>query len=261
MGLIRSIWTVIVASSVLATLGTVCIVGAYVGLSRSFYDWTGKFFSHVMLWASGTPVTAIGLEHIDRDDPQVVACNHQSMWDVWTLAATVPRRTHFVAKKEIRKIPIFGRAAAAAGHVYIDRGNRAAAVQSLKLAGRRIRENNSTAVVFPEGTRSLTGDLQPFKKGPFIMAIEAGVPIVPTVVDGTFDILPKRGFVLRPQPITVWFGEPVDTTNFEHEDRDALIARVHARMAEMLAELRAPDGYRGPKRLRPEPAALEESNV
>ncbi len=93
------------------------------------------------------------------------------------------------------------------------------------------------------------------------MAIEAGVPMVPTVVDGTFDILPKRGFILKPQPITVWFGEPVDTTHFEHEDRDALIARVHAQMAEMLAELRAPDGYSGPQRLRPESMALEETNV
>lgn len=259
--MIRSIWTVIVASSVLVTVGTVCIVGAYLRLPRGFYDWSGKFFSRAMLWASGTPVRVRGLEHIDRDRPQVVACNHQSMWDVWAVASSIPRRTHFVAKKEIRKIPIFGRAASAGGHVYVDRGNRSAAVESLKVAGRRINENNSTAVVFPEGTRSLTGDLQSFKKGPFIMSIEAGVPIVPTVVDGTFDILPKRGFILRPQPITVWFGEPVDTTHFEHSDRDSLIAVVHARMADMLAALRAPDGYRGPQRLRPESVAREETHV
>jgi 1-acyl-sn-glycerol-3-phosphate acyltransferase len=130
-----------------------------------------------------------------------------------------------------------------------------AAVESLKLAARRIREANSTAVVFPEGTRSLTGDLQRFKKGPFIMAIEAGVPIVPTVVDGTFSILPKRGFRLRPQPITVYFGKPVDSSRFAHEDRDGLIARVHAQMAEMLAELRAPEGYTGPQRLAVERVA------
>jgi 1-acyl-sn-glycerol-3-phosphate acyltransferase len=258
---IRSIWTVIVASSVLMTVGTMCIVGAYVGFPRRFYDWSAKFFSRAMLWASGTPVRVRGLENIDRDSPQVVACNHQSMWDVWAVAASIPRRTHFVAKKEIRKIPIFGRAASAGGHVYVDRGNRAAAVESLKVAGHRIRENNSTAVVFPEGTRSLTGDLQNFKKGPFIMAIEAGVPIVPTVVDGTFDILPKRGFILKPQPITVWFGEPIDTSNFDHSDRDSLIAVTHARMADMLAELRAPDGYRGPQRLRPQPKAQEKTHV
>ncbi|HSG82522.1 MAG TPA: lysophospholipid acyltransferase family protein, partial [Gemmatimonadota bacterium] len=202
--------------------------------------------------ASGTPVTVIGAENVDLEEPQVIACNHQSMWDVWALAVSIPRRNHFVAKKEIRRIPIFGRASEAAGHVFVDRGNWAAAVQSLKIAGRRIREENSTAVVYPEGTRSLTGDLQIFKKGPFIMAIEAGVPIVPTVINGTFEILPKRGFKLSPQPITLKFGTPVDTTPYDHDDRDALIARVHAVMADMLAELRAPEGYSGPRRLTPE---------
>ena len=123
------------------------------------------------------------------------------------------------------------------------------------MAARRIVEEDSSAVVYPEGTRSLTGDLQKFKKGPFVMAIEAGVPMVPVVVDGTFEILPKRGFRLRPQPITVKFGQPVDTQRFSHENRDALIARVHAQMAEMLAQLRAPEGYTGPRRLEPQEVA------
>jgi 1-acyl-sn-glycerol-3-phosphate acyltransferase len=251
--MLRSIWTVTVAVSVLATLGVVCVIGAYLRFPRRFYSWSSRFYSKAMLWASGTPVTVIGIENIDRDNPQVVTCNHQSMWDIWALAASIPRRNHFVAKKEIRKIPIFGRASAAAGHVYVDRGNWAAAVESLKVAGRRIKEENSTAVTYPEGTRSRTGDLQKFKKGPFVMAIEAGVPVVPTVVEGTFEILPKRGFKLNPQPITLQFGTPIDTTAYTHNDRDALIARVHALMAEMLAELRTPDGYTGPQRLTPEP--------
>jgi len=252
---IRTIWAATVAAAILATVGTLCVVGAYLGLPRRFYDWAGRLFSRGLLWAGGTPVTVEGLEHIDRERPQVIACNHQSMYDVWALAAHIPVRYHFVAKQEIRRIPIFGRAASAAGHIYIDRDNRSAAVQSLKEAGRKITENASSAVVFPEGTRSRTGDLQPFKKGPFIMAIEAGVPIVPTVVSGTFDILPKRGIRLRPQPICIRFGRPVDTSAYRHRDRDALIARVHAEMARMLAEARAPAGYTGPRRLVPETAA------
>jgi 1-acyl-sn-glycerol-3-phosphate acyltransferase len=251
----RSIWTVVVIVAMLATLGLICIVGAYLGLSRRFYDWSGKFFSRVTLRVSGTPVTVIGAENIDLENPQVVACNHQSMWDVWALSANIPRLTHFVAKKEIRKIPIFGRASEAAGHVFVDRGNWTSAVQSLKVAGARIRQDNSTAVVYPEGTRSLTGDLQKFKKGPFIMAIAAGVPLVPAVIDGTFEILPKKGFRLKPQPITLKFGPPVETSIYTLDDKDALITRVHAIMAEMLAELRAPDGYAGPKPLTPEPVA------
>ncbi len=253
--MIRSLWVTIVALSILITLGSVAVVGAYLGLPRRYYLWTGRVFSRAMLWAGGTPVRVIGFEHIDQELPQVIASTHQSMYDVWALASRMPARYHFVAKKEIRSIPIFGRASEAAGHVFVDRGNRVAAVESLKLAGRRITEENSTAVVFPEGTRSLTGDLQRFKKGPFIMAIESGVPIVPTVVDGTFQILPKRGFRLRPQPITVWFGKPVDSRLYGHDDRDALIARVHAQMAEMMGELRAPEGYSGPRRLAAQPTA------
>jgi 1-acyl-sn-glycerol-3-phosphate acyltransferase len=251
----RSIWVVIVAASVLASAGVVCIVGAYVGLPRGYFQWAGRTLSRAMLWAGGTPVRVIGLENIDREKPQVIASNHQSMYDIWALAANIPVRNHFVAKKEIRRIPIFGQAAAASGHVFVDRGNWASAVQSLKEAGKKITENNSTAVVFPEGTRSLTGDLQKFKKGPFIMAIEAGVPIVPAAVHGTFHILPKRGFRLRPQPITIRFGAPIDSRRYTHDDRDALIARVHAQMAEMLAELRAPEGYSGPQRLTAEQVA------
>jgi 1-acyl-sn-glycerol-3-phosphate acyltransferase len=152
---IRSIWVSIVAVSVLATVGTVCIVGSYVGLPRGFYQWSGRLLSRAMLWAAGTPVSVIGLENIDRERPQVITCNHQSMYDIWALAALLPVRYHFVAKKEIRKIPIFGRASQAAGHVFVDRGHLVSAIESLKVAGRRIVEESSSAVVFPEGTRSV----------------------------------------------------------------------------------------------------------
>jgi 1-acyl-sn-glycerol-3-phosphate acyltransferase len=252
---IRSIWVVIVACTILGTIGVFGLMGAYVGVPRGYFLWAGRVFSRSMLWAGGTPVKVIGLENIDRENPQVVACNHQSMYDIWAVAANLPVRYHFVGKIEIRKIPVFGRASERAGHVFIDRGHRVSAVESLKVAGRRIVQDQSTAVVFPEGTRSLTGDLQKFKKGPFVMAIEAGVPIVPTVVAGTFTILPKRGFRLRPQPITVCYGKPVDARLYTHEDRDALIVRVHAQMADMLAELRAPEGYEGPQRLAAEQVA------
>jgi 1-acyl-sn-glycerol-3-phosphate acyltransferase len=101
-----------------------------------------------------------------------------------------------------------------------------------------MHEAQSSAVVFPEGTRSRTGELQPLKKGPFMMALEAGVPIVPTVLDGTFDILPKGGRRIRPREVTIWFGDPVDPTAYGYAKRDALIAEVHGRMKTMLDTLR-----------------------
>ena len=240
--MIRTVWTFLVAGAELLVLGTIAIVGAYLGLGRGYYDWAARTWCRSILWAAGVRVRARGLENLRRDRPQVIASNHQSMFDVFVLAATVPVRYHFVAKKELRRIPIFGRAAAAAGHVFLDRGDRAAAIESLREASRRMREANSSAIVFPEGTRSLTGELLPFKKGPFVLAIEAGVPVVPTAIWGTFDILPKRGTRIRPRPVTVWFGEPVDAAAYRYDDREALVAEVRARMCRMREALAAECG-------------------
>lgn len=240
--MLRSIWVYLAA-----TFMTVFVGLPMIFRPRRFGDWGPRLWAKVVLRAAKSPVTATGLENIRLDGPQIITANHQSMFDVFALAIVLPVRYHFVAKKELRSIPIFGVAVEAAGHIFIDRKNKAAAIESLKAAGRRIEDTGSTAITYPEGTRSRTGDLQPFKKGPFVMAIEAGVPIVPTVVDGVFEILPKKGFRIRPHPITIRFGEPIDTSGYTHADRDALIARVHAIMADMLGKLRAPQGYSGPE--------------
>lgn len=257
--MIRTLWVTFAAVFATLTFGSLAIMYGYVGFPKGVRNWGMRRWTRMVLKAAASSVTVHGLENIDESGPQIITANHQSMFDVFALAACLPVRYHFVAKRELSRIPVFGRAAAGAGNIYIDRGDRASAIESLKRAGRRIREENSTAITYPEGTRSLTGDLQKFKKGPFVMAIEAGVPIVPTVVDGVFDILPKRGLRVRPHPITVRFGEPIDTRVYRREareDRDALMLRVHAVMAEMLAELRAPEGYSGPRRLSVRPAPV-----
>ena len=259
--MIRSAWVALLASASLLVLGTLVILGAYAGFPRGFFDWAARTWSRIILWSSVTPVRVIGAGNVSTDRPQVIIANHQSMFDVFAIAANMPRRFHFVAKKELERIPVFGRAARAAGHVFIDRGDREAAIRSLKVANRLMREKNSTAILFPEGTRSLTGGLQPFKKGPFVMALDSGVEVVPTVIDGTLEILPKRGVRIRPHPITLRFGRPISPEGYRDGGRDAFMVRVHAVMGDMLAELRAPAGYGGPEFLEPfEPAgaAAEE---
>ncbi len=245
--MLRSLWVWFVALLMTVTVGPILIIGAYLRFPDRVHDWGPRFWCKIVIGTAKSPVTVHGLENIRRDGPQIITANHQSMFDVFVIALHVPVRYHFVAKKEIRAIPVFGKAVEAAGHIFIDRGNRALAIESLKVAGRKIKEKGSTAVTYPEGTRSLTGDLQKFKKGPFVMAIESGVPIVPTVVDGVFNILPKKGIRIRPHPIAIVFGKPIETEGYEEEDRDALMVRVHAIMAEMLARLRAPEDYAGPR--------------
>ena len=153
------------------------------------------------------------------------ACNHQSWFDIFQLAAALPGSLRFVAKKELERIPLLGRAMRRAGHVFIDRQNRQAAFGTYDEAAEGIRAGIS-AVVFPEGTRSRTGELLPFKKGPFVLAIAARVPLVPAYSAGTFTLMPKGSIRLRPHPVALLFGKPIDTTGMTYEDRDRLSVQV-----------------------------------
>ena len=132
------------------------------------------------------------------------------------------------------RIPLLGRAMKAAGHIYIDRQNRAQAFEAYEEVAGWIRQGLNT-VVFPEGTRSRTGRLLPFKKGPFVLALAAQVPVVPVYVSNTFQILPKAHLVLRPQRITIHFAEPIPTDGMTYDDREELLQRAHAAVVRMRA--------------------------
>ncbi len=175
------------------------------------YDWSGTDWSRDVLSAAGTPVVASGLEHIPRDQPVIYASNHSSMFDIWALFATLPGSVRFVAKRELFRIPVLGRAMLAVGHVPIDRTARKRAFEAYDEAARMIRGGTSV-VVFPEGTRSRTGELLPFKNAPFGLAIAAQVPIVPVYVHHTFEILPKGAWRLRPRPIRLVVGQAIPTS-------------------------------------------------
>src|SRR5207245_2771509 len=129
------------------------------------YDWANIDWARDILRAAGTPVAAEGLEHIPPSQPLMYASNHSSMFDIWALFATLPGSVRFVAKQELFRIPLLGAAMRAAGHIAIDRAVKARAFEAYDDAARTIRRGFS-AVVFPEGTRSRTGELLPFKHAP-----------------------------------------------------------------------------------------------
>jgi 1-acyl-sn-glycerol-3-phosphate acyltransferase len=151
----------------------------------------------------------------------VFVANHVSWVDVWVLAALLPGRVRFLAKRELFWVPFFGSAMKQAGHIPIDRQNRRAAFDAYAEAVRLIQQG-TRAVIFGEGTRSRDGTLQPLKKGPFVLAIQAGVPVVPVFIEGTYGVLPKGSIMLRPRPITVLVGEPLLTQGLSYEDRESL---------------------------------------
>ncbi len=227
--MIRTLWfyVVLVVSSVIHASGV--LIAALLGVKRrpgGVYDWGTNDWSRQLLRAAGTPVRVDGLERIPNA-PVVFASNHSSMFDIWALAATLPGSVRFVAKQELARIPLVGRAMIAAGHVTIDRAHPARALEAYHRAAAVIQSGIS-AVVFPEGTRSRTGELLPFKNAPFGLAIAAQVPVVPVYVRNTFEIMPKGGFLLRPRPIQIEVGDPIPTARMTLERRQELRDRVHA---------------------------------
>lgn len=233
--MIRTLWVALnlLVSTVL--IAGMVVIAAFLRIRTRIYDWAARHWSRWVLWASATPLHVEGLEHVRAEAPQIFVSNHQSWYDVWALAVAIPKRYRFIAKKELGLIPLFGRAWREAGHIAVDRSNRGAAIESLEKAGKLVKEDNSSVVIYAEGTRSPTGEMLPFKKGAFMLALHTGIEIVPVAISGTRDILPKGGWRIRPGPIIVRFGEPVQPQEYGVERRAALMATVRDRIDAMRA--------------------------
>jgi 1-acyl-sn-glycerol-3-phosphate acyltransferase len=186
-------------------------------------DAAARNWGKAILWATGVKVRFEGLENLSLDAPQIVVGNHQSWYDVFTLAAELPVRYRFVAKKELGGIPIFGKAWKSCGHVSVDRGNREAAIAALDQAWREVREEKLTMILFPEGTRSPDGRLKAFKKGAFVLAVQGQVPLVPVAVLGSRKIMGKGDLGMRSGEILVKIGKPIQTEGATIRDRNRLM--------------------------------------
>jgi 1-acyl-sn-glycerol-3-phosphate acyltransferase len=227
--ILRTLWyyLVLLVSSVIHASGV--IFASLLRVSHQpggVYDWGTQDWARQVLRAAGTPVQVEGLERIPGG-PVVYASNHSSMFDIWALSASLPGSTRFVAKQELGRVPFVGPAMVRAGHILIDRDVKKHAFEAYERAAQTIRRGFS-AVVFPEGTRSRSGELLPFKNAPFALAIAAQVPILPVYVHNTFEILPKGAWVLRPRPIRILIGDPIATAGLTRGDRDTLRERVRA---------------------------------
>jgi 1-acyl-sn-glycerol-3-phosphate acyltransferase len=209
---------------------------------------------------SGVPrspaVAGRGNDH-DRTGGVVYCSNHVSWFDVLSLAAAIPHHT-FIAKRELSRIPIFGRAARAVGIVFIDRRNRKDAFSQYEAAAREVRAGKSV-IVCPEGTRGYDYRLRPFKKGPFVLAISAGVPIVPTVVYGAREVQRKGRMSIRGGEVNIHFLAPVPTEGFTYERREELMLIVWQRMADFLRDRYGVESAGGPLADDPQASAIPTS--
>ncbi len=229
----------------------VAIVAGLLRAPKSTFDWVHRNWSRSVLRAAGVEVRVTGLEHVVPDGAQIFVSNHQSMFDIWALFATLPVSLRFVAKKEMSRIPILSRAMRAAGHVFIDRQDRVQAAEAMRRAGKRMLREGLSLGLFPEGTRARDGRLKPFKKGTFVLAIETQTTLVPVVVDGGREIIVDGGggrpkFRLRPRPIEIRCAEPIPLSGLTTADRDELLARTRAEIVRLLEEVRrSPPGPAG----------------
>lgn len=176
------------------------------------FSFFAYYWSKMVLKVSGIKVKTIGLKKLDLSKPYVFVSNHASMLDIPGMVVGVNRYVHFIVKKELGRIPVFGWATARA-HIMIDREHGRDAVKSLQKASRRISHGES-AILFAEGTRTRDGNLQPFRRGAFSLAIEAGVPIVPLTFLGSYAIMKKGSIGLHKGGITIIVDSPINVAGY-----------------------------------------------
>jgi 1-acyl-sn-glycerol-3-phosphate acyltransferase len=222
------------------------VIGTFIfglmAIMASFFSRTGnsvhgiaRIWGRSILWVSGIRTVTSGFSHTMGHHSYIYMSNHQSNFDIPVLYSALPVQFRWLAKAELFKIPIFGQGMRGAGYISIDRSNRQSAFQSLAEAADAIR-NGTSVMIFPEGTRSTDGTLLPYKKGGFVMAVDAGVPIVPVVISGTHAIMPKGRLLIRRQWVHVHVGVPIESADFSRKTKDDLMAKVRTAMLEMMPE-------------------------
>jgi 1-acyl-sn-glycerol-3-phosphate acyltransferase len=230
---IRSIVTYILILAYIAVAGPIAlVVGVLFRWKRGMYL-LGHGGVRLALASAGIRYRVDGRERVPARS--VVFCsNHESNVDPPVLFAALHPQLHILYKAELHKFPLMGTLFDVGGFVPIDRGDRERAMASIAVGARSLEDGNSF-LIFPEGTRSRSGALLPFKKGGFIMAISAQAPVVPVAVCGGRDAMGKGSAIVRPVHVSVRIGEPIPTAGLTPADRDALIARVRAEVERLLA--------------------------
>ena len=192
-----------------------------------------RFWSRAILTAAGVKLTVNTHTQLDPRTPYVFMANHASASDIFSLFVAVPFPVRMIAKKQLGRIPFFGWAMHAGRFIFIDRQNPIAARRSIEEAARRIHGGQSV-LLFPEGTRTRTGEMGPFKKGGFHLAIASGAMIVPCGIRGSRAVWPKGSPLIHSGAIHVEVGEPISTAGLTDDDRDALLEKVRGQIATMV---------------------------
>lgn len=185
-----------------------------------------------LIWASLARVRVVASAKLDSSQSYVFVMNHQSMFDIAVAFGFIPKNIRFVGKSELKKVPFIGFFMARTGMVFVDRTNPGQAYQNLEAGARKLK-GGASIIAYPEGTRSTDGTIKPFKRGPFITAVKAGVPIVPVVIEGSGSVLPRGGFHLRPGEVRLAIGAPIPTRGRSPDDVAEIMRETRQRMIDL----------------------------
>jgi 1-acyl-sn-glycerol-3-phosphate acyltransferase len=233
---VRSLLTYVAVATYVLVVGPPAILLALLLGRIGFLYTLGHVGLRIGLSLSGVRCRVFGGEHIQLGRAAVYAVNHASNVEPPIIFDTLHElfpRLRVLYKAELRKLPVLVRAFDLVGFVPLERGNREQSLPAIDRAAEALRAGNSF-LIFPEGTRSRTGELLPFKKGGFIMAIKAEAPIVPIAIKGARDAMRKGSFVIRPVTVTVRLGAPIETAGSTLDDRDRIVQQVRSRIETLL---------------------------
>jgi 1-acyl-sn-glycerol-3-phosphate acyltransferase len=200
------------------------------------------FWARVIMRLCFIKIHVLGLENIKGIKSAVFAANHQSMVDVFMMVAYIPRRTAFLAKNQTRFIPVIGQLMPMLGHIMVDRTNPKRSLRSVQKCIRALSGNRSI-VIFPEGTRSLNGEMNRFKSGSLKIPLRTGAPVVPVTICGTLNVMPKNTFGVRPHTVVMHLGKPIETKEMQVSDFRLFVDQLEQTIRETKArlELEYPD--------------------
>ncbi len=204
--------------------------------AQQFPRWWGRTLCRL----AKVRVRLEGLDKIDPGQTYIFAGNHASQFDIFAFQGYFPYDFRWIAKKELFALPVFGQAMRQVGYIAVDRSHGRQAMKSLDDAAAQIAAGKSV-LIFPEGTRSADGRLQPFKAGAILLAIKAGVPIVPVGFNGSHAVLPKGTLLARSGEIVLRIGSPIPTQGFSIRDKQRLADDLHRAVAELLDDNSLPD--------------------
>ncbi len=214
-------------------MGTISVAGSLFDPEGRFQHRCAQIWSRMILATSRVSVRVEGWENIEAGRAYIFCANHLSLIDTPVVFGKLPIEFRILAKKSLFRIPFLGWHLRRSGHFPVDRENPRAAMRSLEQAAQKMR-SGASLFFFPEGGRSRDGRLLPFKAGPFLLAIKAGVPVVPVAIRGTREVLPIGSIYIRPGPVEMSVGKPIPTTGMTLKDVDRLAAEVREQVARCL---------------------------